>query len=40
MPPAYDFKLDLTRPIEPTHGPAVELLTIAGAAHFFRQMKP
>jgi hypothetical protein len=40
MPAAHDFKLALTRPIEPTRGPAVELLTIADAARFLRQMKP
>jgi hypothetical protein len=40
MPPAYDFKLELTRVIEPTRGPAAELLTIADAARFIGQMKP
>jgi hypothetical protein len=30
MPPAYDFKLALTRVIEPTGGPGVELATHCG----------
>jgi hypothetical protein len=40
QPPAYDFKLALTRVIEPTRGPAVELLTLQDAARFIGQMKP
>ena len=39
MPPASDFKLALMRVIEPTRGPAVELLTLQDAAHFIGQMK-
>jgi hypothetical protein len=31
MPPAYDFKLALTRVIEPTAAPGVELATLADA---------
>jgi len=40
MPPAYDFKLALTRVIEPTSGPGIELATLAAAARFVGQMKP
>jgi hypothetical protein len=34
MPPAYDFKLALTRVIEPTEGPGAELATLEDAARF------
>ena len=40
MPPAYDFKLALTRVIEPTGGPSVELATLEDAARFIALMKP
>jgi hypothetical protein len=40
MPPAYDFKLALTRAIEPTGGPGAELATLEDAARFIGQMKP
>jgi hypothetical protein len=40
MPPAYDFKLALTRAIVPTAGPVAKLLTIGDAARFLGQMKP
>jgi hypothetical protein len=40
MPPAYDFKLALTRVIEPTGGPGAELATIEDAARFVGLMKP
>jgi hypothetical protein len=39
MEPAYDFKLALTRVIERTRGPAVELLTLEDAARFIGQMQ-
>jgi hypothetical protein len=39
MAPQYDFKLALTRTIEPTGGPAIELATLADAARFVGQMK-
>jgi hypothetical protein len=34
MPPAYDFKLALTRMIKPTGGPGAELATLEDAARF------
>jgi hypothetical protein len=37
---AYDFKLALTRVIEPTGGPGAELATLEDAARFIGQMKP
>ena len=40
MLPAYDFKLALTRVIEPTRGPRAELATLQDAARFIGQMKP
>ena len=40
MPPAYDFKLALTRVIEPTGGPGAELTTLDDAARFVGLMKP
>ena len=40
MPPAYDFKLALTRVIEPTGGPGVELATLEDAARFMGHMRP
>jgi hypothetical protein len=39
MPPAYDFKLALTRVIEPTGGPGAELTTMEDAARFVGLMK-
>jgi hypothetical protein len=38
MPPAYDFKLALTRVIEPTGG--VELATLEDAARFVALLRP
>jgi hypothetical protein len=40
MAHAPNFKLALTRTIEPTGGPGVELLTIEDAARFLGNMKP
>jgi hypothetical protein len=40
MPPAYDFKLALTRVIEPTGGPEAELATLEDAARFVGLMRP
>ena len=40
MLPAYDFKLALTRVIEPTRGPGAELATLQDVARFIGQMKP
>jgi len=40
MLPAYDFKLALTRAIEPTRGPRAELATLQDPARFIGQMKP
>src|SRR6516165_8642673 len=40
MAPEYNFKLALTRKIEPTAGPGVELATLADAARFVALMKP
>jgi hypothetical protein len=40
MPAAYDFKLALTRVIEPTGGPGAELATLADAARFVGLMRP
>jgi hypothetical protein len=37
---AYDFKLALTRVIEPTGGPGAELPTLEDVARFIGQMKP
>jgi hypothetical protein len=37
---AYDFKLALTRVIEPSRGPGAELATLEDAARFIGQMKP
>jgi hypothetical protein len=39
MPPAYDFKLALTRVIEPTGGPGAELATLEDAARFVGLMR-
>jgi hypothetical protein len=38
--PAYDFKLALTRVIEPTGGPGAELATLEDATRFVGMMKP
>jgi hypothetical protein len=38
--PAYDFKLALTRVIEPTGGPGAELATLEDATRFVGLMKP
>jgi hypothetical protein len=40
MAPAYDFKLALTRVIEPTGGPGAELATLENAARFVGLMRP
>jgi hypothetical protein len=40
MAPAYDFKLALTRVIEPTGGPGAELATLEDAARFIGLMRP
>ena len=40
MAPAYDFKLALTRVIEPTGGPGAELVTLEDAARFVGLMRP
>ena len=40
MAPAYDFKLALTRVIEPTGGPGAELATLEDAARFVGLMRP
>jgi hypothetical protein len=40
MSPVYDFKLALTRVIEPTGGPGAELATLEDAARFVGLMKP
>jgi hypothetical protein len=40
MAPAYDFKLALTRVIEPTGGPGAELVTLEEAARFIGLMRP
>ena len=40
MAPAYDFKLALTRVIEPTGGPGAELATLEDAARFVGPMRP
>jgi hypothetical protein len=40
MPPAYDFKLALTRVIEPTGGPGAELATLEDAPRFVGLMRP
>ena len=37
---AANFKVALTRTIEPTGGPGIELATLADAARFVGQMKP
>ena len=39
MAPAYDFKLALTRVIEPTGGPGAELATLENAARFVGLMR-
>ena len=39
MPPAYDFKLALTRVIKPAGGPGVEPATLEDAALFVGRMK-
>jgi hypothetical protein len=39
MAPAYDFKLALTRVIEPTGGPGAELATLEHAARFVGLMR-
>jgi hypothetical protein len=38
--PAYDFKLALTRAIEPIGGPGAELATLEDAARFVGLMRP
>jgi hypothetical protein len=40
MTPEYDFKLALTRVIEPTGAPGIELAALANAARFVGRMKP
>jgi hypothetical protein len=40
MAHAPNFRLALTRAIEPTGGPGVELTTLQDAARFIGQMKP
>jgi hypothetical protein len=40
MAPAYDFKLALTRAIEPTGGPGAELATLEDAARFVGLRRP
>ena len=40
MAPAHDFKLALTRVIEPTGGPGAELVTLEDAARFVGLMRP
>ena len=40
MAPAHDFKLALTRVIEPTGGPGAELATLEDAARFIGLMRP
>jgi hypothetical protein len=40
MAPVYDFKLALTRVIEPTRGPGAELATLEDAARFVGLMRP
>ena len=40
MAPAYDFKLALTRVIEPTGGPGAELATLEDAARFVGLIRP
>jgi hypothetical protein len=40
MSEAHDFKLALTRVIEPTGGPGAELATLEDAARFIALMKP
>ena len=40
MASAYDFKLALTRVIEPTGGPGAKLATVEDAARFVGLMRP
>ena len=40
MSEAHDFKLALTRVIEPTGGPGAELATLEDAARFIGLMRP
>jgi hypothetical protein len=40
MPPAYDFKLALTRVVEPKEGPGLELATFEDAARFMGHTRP
>jgi hypothetical protein len=40
MPKSLDFKLPLTRVIEPTGGPGAELATLEDAAHFVGHLRP
>ena len=40
MSEAHDFKLALTRVIEPTGGPGAELATLEDAARFIGSMRP
>jgi hypothetical protein len=40
MAQAHDFKRALTRTIEPTGGPGVELATLADAARFVALLRP
>jgi hypothetical protein len=40
MSKVYDFKLALTRMIEPTGGPGAELVTLEDAARFVGLMRP
>jgi hypothetical protein len=40
MTSEYDFRVALTRVIEPTGGPGIELATLGDAARFIALMKP
>jgi hypothetical protein len=40
MAPQYDFKLALTRTIEPIGGPDIELATLEDAARFVALLRP
>ena len=40
MTPGYDFKLALTRVIEPTGGPGAELATLEDSARFVALLRP
>jgi hypothetical protein len=39
-PQKHDFRLKLTRVIEPKGGPGVELITLGDAARFIGKMRP